>query len=466
MGCDIGIIGIGVMGRNLALNMSEKGYTVSVYDSSPDSLKLFSSMVSGSNKFTICSSIGELVFSLDVPRKILLMVPAGKTVDVIIQKLLPYLDNEDIIIDSGNSYFKDTIKRYKFLKSKGIGFLGLGISGGEKGARFGPSLMIGGSKEVFEQVKDIFTDIAAKVDQIPCCAYIADDGAGHFVKMVHNGIEYTYMQIISEAYFLLENLLKMIPSQISDLFSKWNEGFLSSYLFEITSDILKKVDDKTNLPLVDVILDSAEQKGTGKWAAQEALEIGVFAPSLAEAVFVRFISSKKDTRVMASEIFNATNISARFEKRLVDDIKKALIASTILIFAQGFDLIRSASSEYKWNIDLATIATIWRGGCIIRAKILEYIRSAFIANPNLENLLFDSFFKDTIISSINSLRNVVKTSIEFGLPIPGFASCLQYYDLLRTKRLPTNLIQAQRDYFGAHKYRRIDEEGFFHTDWL
>ncbi|NMA96277.1 MAG: NADP-dependent phosphogluconate dehydrogenase [Clostridiales bacterium] len=469
---DIGLIGLAVMGQNLVLNMESKGYSVSVYNRSPKVTENFmATTAKGKERIIDTYTLEELIESLSRPRKVMLMVKAGAPVDAVIGNLILLLDEGDIIIDGGNSYFEDTVRRAKELEEKGIYFIGAGVSGGEEGALKGPSIMPGGPKEAWDMVKNILVDISAKVgDGSSCCNYIGPDGAGHYVKTVHNGIEYGDMQLISEAYFLMQELLGMSAGEMQKVFENWNEGELDSYLIEITADILGRVDDKTDRPIVDVIMYRAGQKGTGKWTSQNALELGVAAPTIAEAVFARCMSAMKEERVAASKVLNGPSIdSSKFEgdkEQFIEDIGKALYASKICSYAQGFDLMSKASKEYNWNLDLGNIALLWRGGCIIRAQFLNDIERAYKKNKDLDNLLLDDYFKSAVEEGQDGWRRVVSTASIYGIPIPCFSSALSYYDSYRRDRLPANLIQAQRDYFGAHTYERIDMEGNFHTDWL
>lgn len=461
------MIGLGVMGQNLAVNMAHHGYTIAVYNRSVDKVDLFLEGLAKSETGIIGTrSIQEFIGSLRSPRKILLMVKAGAAVDGMIESLCPYLSKGDIIIDGGNSFFKDTIRRTRFLEEKGFGFLGVGISGGEEGALKGPSIMPGGSRYAWEHVGNMLTDIAAKVHAVPCCSFIGPDGAGHYVKMVHNGIEYADMQLISEAYFLMRELLNMSADEMHEVFNEWNQGDLKSYLIEITADILRKKDAETKKPIVNLIMDRAGQKGTGKWTSQEALELGISVPSIAEAVFARYISTSKEERVAASRELAAPAGSGRYDRTtLIKDLEAALYISKICVYAQGFALLKAASSENGWNLDLGGIALLWRGGCIIRAQFLNRIWEAFKNNPSLNNLLLDPYFKDVATMSQESWRRIVSAAAIEGVPIPAFSSALAYYDSYRCALLPANLIQAQRDYFGAHTYERTDKSGIFHTDW-
>jgi 6-phosphogluconate dehydrogenase len=466
---DIGLIGLAVMGQNLVLNMESKGYCVAVYNRTAERTREFiDGPAKGKERIIPAYTLEEFVASLSRPRKIMIMVKAGKPVDDVIDSLVPLLDEGDIVIDGGNSYFKDTIRRTEQLVQKGILYMGVGVSGGEEGALKGPSIMPGGSYEAWKQVGKILRDIAAKVgDGIPCCDYVGPDGAGHYVKMVHNGIEYGDMQLISEAYFLMKELLGLSAPEMQPIFQKWNEGELNSYLIEITADILGRIDEETGLPMVDVILDRAGQKGTGKWTSQDALDLGVAIPTITEAVFARCISAIKEERVAASKVLKGPQ--AKFDgdrEQLIEDIGRALYASKICSYAQGFALLKQASETYNWNLKLGDIALLWRGGCIIRAQFLERIKEAYTRNPSLANLLLDPYFKEVVEKAQDSWRRVVSLAVQYGIPVPCFSSALFYYDSYRRDKLPANLIQAQRDYFGAHTYERVDREGTFHTDWL
>lgn len=463
---EIGLIGLAVMGQNLVLNMESKGFPVAVFNRTPSKTEGFmKGTASGKNIFP-AYSIEEFVNLLEKPRRIMLMVKAGKPVDSFIEKLIPYLEKGDLIIDGGNSYFVDTIRRSKTLSEKGIFYIGTGVSGGEEGALHGPSMMPGGQKESYDMIAGMFTKISANVDDKPCCSYIGPDGAGHFVKMVHNGIEYGDMQLIAEAYMIMKNALCMNAAQMHNVFSSWNEGELNSYLIEITANILSKTDEETGKPLVEVILDKAGQKGTGKWASQSALDLGIPAPTIAEAVFARCISALKEDRTAASSILSGPGAEFGGDKEeFIEAIRQALYASKICSYAQGFALMQAAGEEYGWKLMPGEIAMIWRGGCIIRAQFLHRINEAFERNPGLKNLLLDPYFREIIEKSQKSWRKVVSTSANLGIPIPAFSSALCYYDSYRQERLGANMIQAQRDYFGAHTYKRIDKEGTFHTEW-
>jgi len=464
----IGVVGLAVMGKNLALNMESRGYAVSVFNRSSEKTEAFMQTEAKSKNFVGTYSMEEFINSLEKPRKILLMVKAGTATDATIESLKPHLEKGDILIDGGNTYYKDTIRRNQELDESGIHFIGTGISGGEEGALKGPSIMPGGQKEAYDLVEPILTAIAAKVGDDACTTYIGPNGAGHYVKMVHNGIEYGDMQLISEAYFLLKNLLGVDAEELHNIFSEWNKGELDSYLIEITADIFTKVDEETGKPIIDVILDTAGQKGTGKWTSQDALDLGVPLPIITESVFARFISAMKEERVQASKILAGPNVSVfdGNKEELIEAVRKALYMSKIVSYAQGFAQMRAASEEHAWNLQYGEIAMIFRGGCIIRAQFLQKIKEAYDREPNLANLLLDSYFKGIVESYQASLREVIKMAIDTGIPVPAFASAIAYYDSYRTKSLPANLIQAQRDYFGAHTYQRVDKEGTFHTNWM
>lgn len=462
----IGVIGLAVMGKNLALNIESRGFSITVYNRSAEKTEEFLKEAEGKNVVG-AFSIEEFVNSLEVPRKILIMVKAGAPTDSTIDALLPYLEKGDILIDGGNTYYKDTQRRNKKLSDSGIHFIGTGVSGGEEGALNGPSIMPGGQREAFELVKPIFEAISAKVNNEPCTTYIGPDGAGHYVKMVHNGIEYGDMQLISEAYFLLKNVLGLTAEELHNVFSDWNKGELDSYLIEITADIFTKTDDETGQPLVDVILDKAGQKGTGKWTSQSTLDLGVPLSIITESVFARFISAMKEERVKASKILSGPSAFTFDGDRaqLIEDVRKALYMSKICSYAQGFAQLRAASDEYNWDLNYGDIAMIFRGGCIIRAAFLQKIKEAYDLDANLANLLLDPYFKEIVESYQGALRKISVVAIEAGVPIPCFSAALAYYDSYRTATLPANLIQAQRDYFGAHTYERTDKEGKFHTQW-
>jgi len=465
---DIGLIGLAVMGQNLVLNMNDHGFTVAVYNRTTSKVDDFINGNAQGTRVIGAHSIEELVSHLKRPRRVMLLVKAGKPVDLLIEQLIPHLEEGDIIIDGGNSFYKDTMRRTAYLESRGLLFVGSGVSGGEEGARYGPSLMPGGSSPAWPHVKTILQSIAAKVaDGTPCCDWVGENGAGHFVKMVHNGIEYGDMQLISEAYDLMRSALDMSPDEMSQVFATWNQGKLDSYLIEITADILA-FKDEDGEALLDKILDAAGQKGTGKWTAVSALESGIPLTLIGEAVFGRFLSALKEERVAASKVL--TGPSATFDgdrDAFVADIREALYASKIISYTQGYMLFRAAAAEYGWNLNYGGIALMWRQGCIIRAAFLDKIKAAFDRDPALTNLLLDPYFKGQVQSAQAGWRRVVAKAVEMGIPVPAMASALVFYDGYRHERLPANLLQAQRDYFGAHTYERVDRPRgeFFHTNW-
>lgn len=463
----IGVVGLAVMGKNLALNIESKGFSVALYNRSPEKTKELVEEAQGKN-FIGTYSMEEFVQSLETPRKILIMVKAGKPTDDTIDQLVPYLSQGDILIDGGNAFFPDTQRRNKDLQAKGFRFIGAGVSGGEEGALNGPAIMPGGQKDAYELVEPILTAISAKVNGDPCSTYIGEDGAGHYVKMVHNGIEYGDMQLIGEAYHLLKDVLNLTTSELHEIFTEWNNGELDSYLMEITADIFSKIDPDTGKPMVDVILDSAGQKGTGKWTSQSALDLGVPLSIITESVFARFISAMKEERVAASKRLSGPAVSS-FDgepKAFIEAVRQALYASKIASYAQGFAQMRAASDEYNWNLNYGSIAMIFRGGCIIRARFLQNIKDAYDRDPALKNLLLDGYFGEIVTNYQGAWRKVIAIAVTRGIPIPGFASALAYYDSYRTERLPANLLQAQRDYFGAHTFERIDKEGSYHFQWM
>lgn len=464
---DIGLIGLAVMGENLVLNMASKGFSVAVYNRTVNKIDTFLETKAKGLNIGGGHSIAEFTAMLKTPRKVLIMVKAGKPVDDMIGELLPHLDAGDIIIDGGNSYFADTQRRSSELADKGIKFFGMGVSGGEEGALKGPSLMPGGNYEAYQELAPIFTTIAAQVEDGPCCAYVGPDGAGHYVKMVHNGIEYGDMQLISEAYYIMKEALGLSAQEMHDVFAEWNQGELDSYLIEITSDVFLKKDEETGRPLVEVIMDKAGQKGTGKWTSQSALDLGVPTPTITEAVFARCMSAYKEERVSASKILRGPDAKYTGDKaKFIKAIHDALYASKICSYAQGFALLKAASEEYKWSLNYGDVALLWRGGCIIRARFLDRIKEAFQRDAGLSNLLIDPFFSSIMETTQNNWRLVVKTCKELGIPTPSFSASLDYYDSYRRAVLPANLLQAQRDYFGAHTYERIDRPGTFHTEWI
>ncbi|CQR47288.1 6-phosphogluconate dehydrogenase, NADP(+)-dependent, decarboxylating [Paraliobacillus sp. PM-2] len=465
-----GVIGLAVMGKNLALNVESRGYGVAVFNRTYQKTEEFLNNEAKDKNFVGAETIEEFVNSLEKPRKIMLMVKAGPATDATIESLKPLLDEGDIIIDGGNTFYQDTIRRNKELDQSGIHFIGTGVSGGEEGALKGPSIMPGGQKEAYDFVAPILEAISAKVEGEPCVTYIGPNGAGHYVKMVHNGIEYGDMQLIGEAYFIMKHVLGYDAEKLHQVFADWNKGELDSYLIEITADIFTKKDDETGKPMVDVILDTAGQKGTGKWTSQSSLDLGVPLPVITESVFARFISAMKEERVKASKILQGPSAQDKAyegdEDELVEAIRKALYMSKIVSYAQGFAQMRAASEENDWNLRYGDIAMIFRGGCIIRAQFLQKIKEAYDRDPALANLLLDPYFKEIVETYQSSLRKVLAIAMERGIPVPGFASALAYYDSYRTETLPANLLQAQRDYFGAHTYQRLDKEGIFHTEWL
>ncbi|MEN8232059.1 MAG: decarboxylating NADP(+)-dependent phosphogluconate dehydrogenase [Thermodesulfobacteriota bacterium] len=472
--CDIGLIGLAVMGQNLILNMADHGFQVAAYNRTTSKVDEFLAGTAQGKSISGCHSLVEFVQSLKKPRIAMLMVKAGNPVKQTVKQLAPLLEPGDIIIDGGNSYFLDTEEQIKELQSQGIFYLGSGISGGEEGARHGPSIMPGGAKEAWPHVKSIFQAIAAKVgpyNDIPCCNWIGSGGAGHYVKMVHNGIEYGDMQLICEAYSLLKDGLGVNNDELYDVFSEWNKGELDSYLIEITRDIFSVTDDKTGSPLVDVILDKAGQKGTGKWTSQLALDLGVPTTLITEAVFARTLSALKEKRVGASKVL--TGPSGAMEEfqtsvnrdEFINQVRKALFSSKVCSYAQGFFQLQAAAAEYGWDLDYGGIAMLWRGGCIIRAAFLEDIKKAYDREPELENLMLDQYFMESVVANQKAWRQVVCTATQLGIPIPAMSAALNYYDSYRSERLPHNLLQAQRDYFGAHTYERVDEAGSFHTEW-
>lgn len=464
---DIGVIGLAVMGQNLALNLCDRGYQVAVYNRSPEKTESFLQANEKNKKLTGCNDIESFCKNLARPRKILMMVKAGEAVDDTIASMIEKLDAGDVLIDGGNSLYTDTQRRCEEMALKKIHYIGMGISGGEEGARHGPSLMPGGHSEAWPAVQEIFQSIAAKVDKVPCCDWMGNGGAGHYVKMVHNGIEYGDMQLICEAYQLLRFGLGLPTSAVAQVFEDWRNSVLDSYLIDITADILK-FNDSDGLPLVDKILDIAGQKGTGKWTAINALESGIPLTLIGEAVFARFLSSLKELREKANQLLSGTEkMRAVAEPEMIQYIQDALYASKIISYAQGFMLMQNASREYNWNLDYGNIAMVWRGGCIIRSRFLNNIKQAYANNEQLENLLLDDFFNQAIAQAQRGWRKAVQFAIECGLPVPAFSSALAFYDGIRASQLPANLLQAQRDYFGAHTYERIDKPRgeFFHTNW-
>jgi 6-phosphogluconate dehydrogenase len=466
---DIGLVGLAVMGENLVLNMESRGYTVAVYNRTTAKVDAFVNGRGKGKKLVGAHSLGDLVKALKRPRKVMILVKAGKAVDDVVDELTPLLEPGDIIIDGGNTHFPDTTRRLKAANAKGILYVGSGVSGGEEGALKGPSIMPGGNEEAWPQVKEIFQAIAAKVDDgVPCCDWVGPEGAGHFVKMVHNGIEYGDIQLIGESYQLLRDIAGMEAPRLKDVFAKWNGGILDSYLIEITSTIFGFVDPDTKKPLIDVILDTAGQKGTGKWTVDSATENGVPLTLISEAVFARTLSAQKDERVMASRVLKGPEGSfAGDPAKFVDDVELALYASKLVSYAQGYALMAAQARASKWTLNNGGIALMWRGGCIIRSAFLGNIKEAFDRNPGLANLLVDPYFAEQIQKAQAAWRRVVATGVTQGIPLPAMSSALAYFDGYRSARLPANLLQAQRDFFGAHTYERTDKPRgeFFHTNW-
>jgi 6-phosphogluconate dehydrogenase len=466
---DIGLIGLAVMGQNLVLNMADHGYTVAVFNRTTSKVDDFTNGIAKGAKVIGTHSIEQLVEVLKSPRRVMLMVKAGQPVDQFIEMLIPHLEPGDIIIDGGNSNFHDSVRRASYIESKGLHFIGCGVSGGEEGARHGPSIMPGGSADAWHFIKDIFQNIAAKVeDGSACCDWVGTDGAGHFVKMVHNGIEYGDMQLISEAYHLMKSILGMNADQMYEIFAQWNRGKLESYLIEITADILAFRDEHGE-PLLEVILDAAGQKGTGRWTAITALDLGVPLTMIGEAVLARSLSSLKDERIAASKTLSGPEPNLSHDKfAFIEDIHQALYAAKIISYTQGYMLMQAAAGEFNWDLNYGSIALMWRGGCIIRSIFLGKIKEAYDKDPKLSNLLLDPYFKVEVENAQTAWRRVVAAAVENGIPVPAMSSALAFYDGYRTARLPANLLQAQRDYFGAHTYERVDRPRgeFFHTDWI
>ncbi|MFZ1936983.1 MAG: NADP-dependent phosphogluconate dehydrogenase [Thermoguttaceae bacterium] len=468
--CDIGLIGLAVMGENLALNIESRGFRIAVYNRTVSKVdELLAGRAKGKN-FVGCHSLEELVGSLASPRKVMLMVKAGPAVDEFIEKLIPLLKPGDVIIDGGNTLFSETERRTKYVESKGLLYIGTGVSGGEEGALKGPSMMPGGSNAAWPLVKPIFQAIAAKVGpngDVPCCEWVGPRGAGHYVKMVHNGIEYGDMQLICEAYWMLKQAVGLANDELYDVFQQWYEGDLNSYLIEITRDIFSVRDPETGGYLVDMVLDTAGAKGTGKWMSQLALDLGVPSTLVTEAVYARCLSAMKDARVRASKLLKGPTGKFRGDRaKFIEQIRQALYAAKICSYAQGYVQMQAAAKEYDWPLNFGQIALLWRGGCIIRAVFLERIKEAFDAKTPPENLLLAPYFETAVRKSQTAWRNVVTTAVRLGIPTPALSAALAYYDGYRSERLPANLLQAQRDYFGAHTYNRIDKEGVFHSDWI
>jgi len=481
---ELGLTGLAVMGQNLARNVARHGIPIAVHNRTAARTEELLARHGHEGPLTGAASVEEFVGALARPRRVVIMVKAGPAVDAVIDELLPHLDPGDVLVDGGNSWFEDTRRREQTLHDQSLHFVGAGISGGEEGALHGPSIMPGGSQEGYAAVEQVLTTIAAKVDGTPCCTHVGPDGAGHYVKMVHNGIEYADMQLIAESYDLLGQAGSLGAAELAEVFDDWNRGDLESFLIEITARVLRQTDAASGRPLVDVILDEAEQKGTGRWTVRSALELGVPITGITEAVFARMLSARKDERVAAAKVLPGPAVGARASAsdagrgpvpapgarpgtadRLVGDVRDALYASKVVAYAQGFEQIAAASEQYGWGVDLGAMATIWRGGCIIRARFLDRIAEAFQADPALRNLLLAEYFRDAVAGAQEAWRRVVGTAVELGVPVPAFASSLAYYDGYRRERLPANLVQGLRDYFGAHTYRRTDRSGSFHTMW-
>lgn len=466
----IGVVGLAVMGSNLARNFARNGHTVAVYNRSTDKTDKLISDYGTDGNFLPSKTIQDFVASLERPRRAIIMVQAGPATDAVIEQLADAMDEDDIIIDGGNALYTDTMRREKDIAARGLHFVGAGISGGEEGALYGPSIMPGGPAKSYESLGPLLESIAANVDGTPCVTHIGPDGAGHFVKMVHNGIEYADMQVIGEAYHLLRYAAGMAPAEIAEVFKEWNAGDLDSYLIEITAEVLSQVDEETGKPLIDVIVDAAGQKGTGRWTVKAALDLGVPVTAIGEAVFARALSGATSQRASAEGHLPTGELTSLSElgvdkETFVEDVRRALYASKLVAYAQGFDEIKAGSDENDWAVDPRDLATIWRGGCIIRAKFLNRIVEAYDHNPALESLLLDPYFRDELGELMDSWRKVIVAATRLGLPVPVFASSLSYYDSLRAERLPAALIQGQRDFFGAHTYRRVDKDGIFHTLW-
>jgi 6-phosphogluconate dehydrogenase len=463
----IGVTGLAVMGRNLARNFARHGHRVAIHNRSYAKTESLLAEAGSEGTFLPARSMADFVASLEKPRRVLIMVKAGAPTDAVIEELIPLLEDGDIVIDAGNAHFPDTIRREKKLAELGLHFVGTGVSGGEEGALNGPSIMPGGSRESYESLGPLLESIAAVVDGVPCCTYVGPNGAGHFVKMVHNGIEYADMQLIAEAYDLIRQGTGASAAEISTIFKTWNEGDLESFLIEITAEVLGHKDAKTGKAFVDIVLDQAEQKGTGRWTVQNALDLGVPITGIAEATFARALSGSVPQREAARAKLpgNAAEWSVQDRDGFVEDVRQALYASKVVAYSQGFDQIAAASAEYNWNIDRGAMASIWRGGCIIRARFLNRITEAYERNPELPLLLADDYFADAVGNSLSAWRRVVAGAAQNGVPTPAFSSSLAYYDGIRAERLPAALVQGQRDFFGAHTYHRVDAEGSFHTEW-
>ncbi|SDC01525.1 NADP-dependent phosphogluconate dehydrogenase [Nocardioides lianchengensis] len=464
----IGVTGLAVMGRNLARNIARHGHVTAVHNRTFTKTEALVDEFGDEGTFVASESLEDFVKSIETPRAIIIMVKAGEPTDAVIDELVPLLDEGDIVVDGGNAHFADTVRREQALSEKGLHFVGMGVSGGEEGALHGPSIMVGGSEHAYERLGPIVESIAAQVDGTPCAAHVGPDAAGHFVKMVHNGIEYADMQLIAEAYDLLRSIAGLSPAEIADVFEEWNGGDLESFLIEMTADVLRHTDGEGGQPFVDVVLDEAEQKGTGRWTVQAALDLGVPVTGIAEATFARSLSGHTEQRAAAREVFTTDPDEQRVSVDrdvFVDQVRAALYASKVVAYAQGFDQIAAGAEEHGWDVDLGSVATIWRGGCIIRAQFLDRIKDAYAEEPDLTTLLTTAYFADAVKGGVDAWREVVATAARGGVPVPAFGSSLSYFDGLRRERLPAALIQALRDDFGAHTYRRVDREGTFHTLW-
>src|SRR3954449_10568767 len=462
---EIGVTGLAVMGANLARNIARRGIPVAVHNRTPARMREFMSEFAEEGTFTGAETLEEFVEALERPRRIIIMVKAGGPVDAVIDELSPLLDEGDIVIDAGNSHFADTKRRTEACAERGLRFIGAGVSGGEEGALLGPSIMPGGDRDAYGEVEEVFRQIAAQVDDEPCCAYIGPDGAGHYVKMVHNGIEYADIQLIAEAYDLLRHAGGLEAPELAKVFDEWNAGDLESFLIEITAKVLAKQDADTGRPLVDVIVDQAEQKGTGRWTSQDALELGVPLTGITEAVFARSLSALRDQRREAAGALAGPQPGGSLPDSLVDDIRRALYASKVVAYAQGFEQMSAAAAKYEWDLEMGTLAKIWRGGCIIRARFLDRITDAYADQPDLVNLLMAPYFRDAVADAQDSWRKVIVAAVDSGIAVPAFTSSLAYYDGYHRERGPANILQGLRDYFGAHTYRRTDRDGVFHTRW-
>ncbi len=460
-----GLTGLAVMGQQLARNIAHHDIPIAVHNRTTARTEEFVAAHGDEGPITATRSMREFVAALARPRRLLIMVKAGRPVDAVIDELAPLLDEGDIVLDGGNSHFLDTRRREKALRERGLAFMGVGISGGEEGALKGPSIMPGGTAEAYAAVSDVLTTIAAEVDGTPCCTHVGADGAGHYVKMVHNGIEYADLQLIAESFDLLHRGAGMETGSLADVFAAWNDGDLDSFLIATAAEVLRKRDPATGGPLVDVILDEAEQKGTGRWASQSALELAVPITGITEAVFARVVSAQKPARVAASKVLTGPEEKGAPDDGFVDDVRDALYASKVVAYAQGFEQMAVAADAYDWDIDLGAMATIWRGGCIIRAKFLDRVKEAYETEPGLRTMLLADYFRDAVTSAQGAWRRVVSTAVDLGIPTPALSSSLAYYDGYRSERLPANLIQGIRDFFGSHTYRRVDREGSFHIRW-